>query len=111
MEWKDSIGRLGESLALPLVVTPMVTLRIQEAWQESVEWWSKVYKVTWSDQPQNVYAFAFALLTSVTIVIIRYNLLAIGASFIVVVVSLILGSRHITRTMEEEGEYERLLLG
>ncbi|EER03668.1 hypothetical protein Pmar_PMAR022965 [Perkinsus marinus ATCC 50983] len=59
--------------------------RIQEAWQESVEWWSKVYKVTWSDQPQNV-----------------YNLLAIGASFIVVVVSLILGSRHITRTMEEE---------
>ncbi|KAF4666609.1 hypothetical protein FOZ61_009548 [Perkinsus olseni] len=59
--------------------------RMEEAWREAVEWWSNVYKVTWADQPQNV-----------------YNLMAIGISFIVVVASFIVGSRHITRSMEED---------
>ncbi|KAF4723135.1 hypothetical protein FOZ62_020045 [Perkinsus olseni] len=59
--------------------------RMEEAWREAVEWWSNVYKVTWADQPQNV-----------------YNLMAIGISFIIVVASFIVGSRHITRSMEED---------
>ncbi|KAF4664370.1 hypothetical protein FOL47_005151 [Perkinsus chesapeaki] len=59
--------------------------KIAESWDEASEWWWKVYKVTWEDQPQNV-----------------YNLIAITFSFIIIVISFILGSKHISRTIEED---------